>query len=135
LIANAVITVNEFLAAIGASTAGHSDVQLGDTIRGSDGGEIGTVDKLVAATPETQGYMLVARGLIFKTDTYIPLDAVVRRSGRDVFINIPKLIVGTMPWDKPPFTAERDAKQGPRATDVEKLYGSCAPSGQPSGQG
>ena len=136
LIANAVITVDEFLTAIGASTAGHSDVEPGDTIRGSDDGEIGTVDKVVAATTEIEGYLLMPRGLIFKTDTYIPLDAVVRRSGTDVFINIPKLIVGTMPWDKPPYRAERHAKQGPRATDVDKLYGSCAPSGQkPSAHG
>jgi len=94
------------------------------------------VDKVVAATTETEGYLLMPRGLIFKTDTYIPLDAVVRRSGTDVFINIPKLIVGTMPWDKHPIRAERYAKQGPRATDVDKLYGSCAPSGQkPSAHG
>lgn len=136
LIANAVITVDEFLTAIGASTAGHSDVEPGDTIRGSDDGEIGTVDKVVAATTETEGYLLMAGGLIFKSDTYIPLDAVVRRSGTDVFINIPKLVVGTMPWDTPPLRAERHAKQGPRATDVDKLYGSCAPSGQkPSAHG
>ena len=136
LIANAVITVDEFLAAIGGSTAGHSDVQPGDTIRGSDDGEIGTVDKLVAATTETEGYLLMPRGLIFKTETYIPLDAVVRRSGTDVFINIPKLIVGTMPWDKPPLRAERHTKQGPRGADIDKLYGSCDPSGhKPSAHG
>ncbi len=40
----------------------------------------------------------MARGLIFKTDTYIPMDAVAKRIGTDVFINIPKLVVGTMPW-------------------------------------
>ncbi|HXG89617.1 MAG TPA: hypothetical protein VNJ02_14915, partial [Vicinamibacterales bacterium] len=119
-----------FLTAIGASTAGHSDVKPGDTIRGSDDGEIGTVDKVVAATTETEGYLLMPRGLIFKTDTYIPLDAVVRRNGTDVFINIPNLIIGSMPWDKPPSRAERRAKQGPLATDVDKLYGSRAPSGQ-----
>ncbi len=69
-----------------------------------------------------------ARGLIFKRDTYIPLDVVVRRSGTNVFINIPKLIVGTMPWDTPPSRTESRSKQGPRATDVDKLYGSRSPS-------
>ncbi len=128
LIANAVITVDEFLAAMGDSTAGHDQVQPGDAVRGSDHGEIGTVDKVVEATEETEGYLLVPRGLIFKTDTYIPLDAVVKRSGTNVFINIPKLIVGEMPWGEPPSRTDRRAKHGPRATEVDKLYGSRSPS-------
>ncbi len=128
LIANAVITVNEFLAAIAASTAGGVAVQPGDIVRGSDHGEIGTVEKVVAATEQTEGYLLVPRGLIFKTDTCIPMDAVVKRSGTDVFINIPKLVLGTMPWGEPPSRADRRAKHGPRATDVDKLYRSCSPS-------
>jgi len=78
LIGNAVITVDEFLAALEASTAALVQVQPGDTVRGSDHGEIGTVEKVVEATEETESYMLVPRGLIFKTDTYIPLDAVVK---------------------------------------------------------
>jgi len=128
LVANAVITVDEFLAAIDASTAGRVDVQPGDAVRGSDHGEIGTVDKVVEATEETEGYLLVPRGLIFKTDTYIPLDAVVKRSGTDVFINMPKLIVGAMPWDEPPSRTDRRAKHGPRAAEVDRLYGSRSPS-------
>jgi ureidoacrylate peracid hydrolase len=128
LIANAVITVEEFLAAAAASTAARIEVQPGDTVRGSDHGEIGTVDKVVGATEETEGYLQVPRGLIFKTDTYIPLDAVVKRSGTEVFINIPRLVVGTMPWGEPPSRTERQAKQGPRAAEVAKLYGSRSPS-------
>ena len=128
LIANAVITVDEFLAAVEASTAACVDVQSGDTVRGSDHREIGTVDKVVEATEETEGYLLVPRGLIFETDTYIPLDAVVKRSGTDVFINIPKLVVGEMPWAEPPSRADRRAKHGPRAAEVDKLYGSRSPS-------
>ncbi|MBC8002867.1 MAG: cysteine hydrolase [Opitutaceae bacterium] len=128
LIANAVITVNEFLAAISAATAGRVDVQPGDAVRGSDHGEIGTVDKVALATAETEGYLLLRSGLIFKTDTYIPLDAVVRRIGTDVFINIPKLVVGTMPWGDPPSPVDRRAKHGRRAAEVDKLYGSHSPS-------
>ncbi len=128
LIGNAVIAVDEFLAAIAASTAGGVDVQPGDIVRGSDHGEIGTVEKVVAATKETEGYLLVPRGLIFKTDTYIPMDAVVKRSGTDVFINIPKLVLGAMPWGEPPSRADRRAKHGPRATEVDKLYRSHSPS-------
>ncbi|MGH8652836.1 MAG: hypothetical protein ACREYE_12010 [Gammaproteobacteria bacterium] len=68
-------------------------------------------------------------GLIFKTDSYIPLDAVVKRSGTDLFINIPKLIVGKMPWDEPPSRTGQYAKHGARAIEVDKLYGSRSPSG------
>ncbi len=81
LIANAVMTVDEFLAAVNSSGTERIAVQVGDTVRGSDHGEIGTVDKIVEATEETEGYLLVPRGMIFKTDTYIPLDAVVRLTG------------------------------------------------------
>ena len=129
-IANAVMTVDEFLAAVMTPMAGRIEAQPGDRACGSDHGEIGTVDKVVKATEEAEGYLLVPRGLIFETDTYIPLDAVVKRSGTDVFINIPKLVVGTMPWGEPPSRADRRAKQGPRATEVDKLYGSRAPSGR-----
>ena len=128
LIANAVVTVDEFLAAIADSPPARADVQAGDTVRGSDHGEIGTVEKVVAATEQTEGYLIVPRGIIFHTDTYIPLDAVAKRSGTDVFINIPKLVVGTMPWSEPPSQNERQAKRGPRAKEVRKLYGSHSPS-------
>ncbi|CAN5774954.1 hypothetical protein BH20VER1_BH20VER1_07630 [soil metagenome] len=130
LIANAVITVDEFLAAIGDSAATPVGVQAGDTVRGSDHGEIGTVEKVVPATDEADGYLLVPRGLIFKTDTYVPLDAVTKRSGTEVFINIPKLVVGTMPWSEPPSQSDQHAKRGPRAAEVDKLYGSRCPSVQ-----
>jgi ureidoacrylate peracid hydrolase len=128
LIANAVITVDEFLAAVDSPSAGRIAVQVGDTIRGSDHGEIGTVDKVFEATEEIEGYLLVPRGMIFKTDTYIPLDAVVKRAGTEVFINIPKLFVGEMPWSEPPLRTERKAKFGSRSTEVDKLYGSRSPS-------
>ena len=128
LVANAVITVDEFLGAVGASGGSGPDVRPGDTVRGSDHGEIGTVDRVVGETGEAEGYLLVPRGLIFQTDTYIPLDAVVKRSGTDVFINIPKLVVGEMPWAEPPSRAGRRAKLGPPAADVDKLYGSRSPS-------
>jgi len=128
LIANAVMEVEEFLVAVDASSDNRIEVQAGDTVRGSDHLEIGTVEKVVEATEETGEYLLVSRGLIFATDTFIPLDAVVLRSGSDVFINVPKLFVGQMPWSKPPSTAEQQAKRGPRAKDVNKLYGSRSPS-------
>jgi hypothetical protein len=117
LIANAVLTVDEFLAAIEGPAARSVGVQSGDTVRGSDHGEIGTVEEVVAASAETEGYLLVPRGRVFKTDTYVPLDAVVKRSGTDVFVNVPKLVVGKMPWSEPPSRTDRQAKHGPRATE------------------
>lgn len=128
LIANSVMTVDEFLAAIETSSAGNIQVQTGDTVRGSDDGEIGTVEEIILPSEETEGYLLVPRGMIFSTDTYIPLDAVVRRSGTNVYINVPKLVVGSMPWSEPPSRTETRLKSGPPSGDVDKLYGSISPS-------
>ena len=128
LIANAVITVDEFLAAVDSTITERIAVQVGDTIRGSDHGEIGTVERVVEAAEETEAHLLVPRGMIFKTDTYIPLDAITKRAGTDVFINVPKLFVAEMPWGEPPSRTDRQAKHGPRAAEVNKLYGSRSPS-------
>ncbi len=135
LIGNAVMDVDEFLAAVDTSTQSTlsaSTVQSGDTVRGSDHLEIGTVKQVVVATEATDAHLVVPRGLIFKTDTYIPHDAVVRRAGTEVFINVPQVVVGSMPWSEPPARAEQQAKRGPRVQDVEKLYGSHSPSIQES---
>lgn len=128
LIANAVMRVEEFLAAIGGPADGAARVEAGDTVRGSDHLEIGTVEKVVPATDETEAYLLVPRGVIFEKDTYIPLDAVVKRAGTDVFVNVPKLVVGEMPWAAPPARAEQRAKYGPPAREVGKLYRSRSPT-------
>lgn len=134
LIANAVITVEEFLAAVDSAGTERVTAHVGDTVRGSDHGEIGTIDQVVEPSAESDGYLSVPRGMIFTTDTYIPLDAVVRRAGTDVFINIPKLFVAEMPWSEPPSRRERQAKRGPRAVQVDKLYNSWSPSSwRPSG--
>lgn len=129
LLGNAVMTVDEFFEAFDGSTAEPSIPRPGDTVRGSDDGEIGTIEEVIAATEETQACMLVPRGLIFSHDTYIPLDAIVRRSAANVYINVPKLVVGKMPWNEPPSAAEHSAKHGPAAGEVERLYRSFAPTG------
>jgi nicotinamidase-related amidase len=128
LIGNAVMDVEQFLAAVSAPADTSVTAQPGDTVLGSDHGEIGTVEEVVEASEETDAYMLVRRGLILKQDTYIPLDAVVKRVGTEVFINVPKLVVGEMPWSAPPSRRDRQAKLGPRGEDVQKLYGSRSPS-------
>lgn len=128
MIANAVMKVADFLAAVDTAGAARTGIVVGDTVRGSDHLEIGAVEEVVEAIEAEEAYMLVPRGLIFERDTYIPLDAVVKRAGTDVFINVPRLVVGAMPWDKPPTRDERQAKYGPRAEEVENLYRSRKPS-------
>ncbi|MBA3414712.1 MAG: hypothetical protein H0U10_05760 [Chloroflexia bacterium] len=97
-------------------------------MRGSDRGEIGTAERVVAATDEIEAHLVVPRGLLFGRDTFIPLEAVVKRVGTTVFVNVPKLVIGRMPWDAPPSRADRRAKLGPRTAAVDMLYGSRSPS-------
>ena len=125
LIANAVIKTDDFLTAIESGNSDIMQIQEGDTVRGSDGGEIGTVKEVMQS--ESEGYILVPMGLIFKTDTYIPLDAVLKISGTDVIINVPKMVADKMPWTEPPSKAGLKEKQGQPAAQVNKLYNSYAP--------
>ncbi len=127
LIGNAVLKVDDFLAAV-APDGGDSAVQPGDEVRGSDHFAIGEVKGVMAATEAHDAYMVVPRGLIVETDTYIPLDAVTKRAGTTVFINVPRIVVGKMPWNAPPARADRRKKEGPPAGAAEKLYRSRAPS-------
>ena len=126
LIANGVITVDDFLARIEHPAV--PAVAAGDTVHGSDDSEVGTVTKVVNDAAGL-GYLEVRQGLL-KSTVYVPLEAVVRRSGTDVFINLPTPIVASMPWTKPPTAAATSAKQGPPAAEVDKLYGSYAPTGR-----
>ncbi len=133
LIANAVFKTKEFLDAIAVPAGQAVPVREGDTMRGSDHLEIGTIKEVVAPADGTEGYLLIPQGLIFQTDSYVPLDAVVKKVGADVFINVPSIVFGKMPWSVPPTTSGRQSKQGPREHEVEKLYGSRSPSAETSG--
>ncbi|MEX0647484.1 MAG: isochorismatase family cysteine hydrolase [Balneolaceae bacterium] len=127
LISNAVITVDEFLSAVDNSTAGHNDVKPGDSVRGSDHGEIGSVENVVKANEEHDGYLLVPRS-IFQKDLFIPLDAVVKRTDSTVFINIPKMVVGEAFWNEPPSRGDQKTKMGPRNDEIKGFYGAHFPS-------
>jgi nicotinamidase-related amidase len=129
LLSNAVITVEEFFTAFDRESTEVS-AQPGDTVRGSDHGEIGTVKEVLPATSEHDACLLVPQGMIFSHDSYIPMDAIVHRSGSDLFVNVPNLVASKMPWEKPPSRAEEEAKKGRSAASVEKLYRSYAPTGQ-----
>lgn len=130
LIGNGVMEVDEFFAALDAPGQGHEPAgpQVGDTVRGSDHMKIGEIQEIVQETDTNEAYMLVPRGLIFEKDTYIPLDAVVRRAGADVFVNVPKLVVGAMPWDEPPTRDGRREKVGPTREEAGLLYRSHDPT-------
>ena len=126
LVGNAVLEVDEFLAALDAS--GEDAPRPGDTVRGSDRGKIGSIEEVVARSGEHAGHLLVKRGVVLDRDTYIPLDAVVKRIGDTVFVNVPKLVVGKMPWESEPSLADVDSKAGPPADSVAKLYRSRQPT-------
>jgi ureidoacrylate peracid hydrolase len=125
LIGNAVLDVEDFLAAI--DSAKHAP-EVGDTVLASDHLEIGAVEELVLGDEETPGYLLVPRGKVFHRDTYIPLDAVVKVAENSVFVNMPRVVVGKMPWDEPPSRETRRDKVGPARAQVDKLYASRGPS-------
>ncbi|MFU8831372.1 MAG: isochorismatase family protein [Wenzhouxiangella sp.] len=128
LIGNGVIQVEQFVAALGEADPG--EVQAGDTVYGSDHLKIGTVDRVERGNGDVEPHLVVPRGLVFSHDVFVPLDAVVRRIGTDAFINVPRLVIGEIPWDEPPTRQDRHDKSGPVEQTVEKLYSSRSPSAQ-----
>jgi nicotinamidase-related amidase len=126
LIANNVMEVDEFLA--GVAAIGQLSVSPGDTVVGSDRGEIGGVVEVVAGAGGGPGYLLVKRGIVFDHDTYIPLDVVTHRVDDRVYINVPKLVVGKLPWGQPPDAESERGKFGVPQAQVGKLYGSFKPT-------
>jgi ureidoacrylate peracid hydrolase len=128
LLGNAVLDVDAFLAALEESGS-EQGVKPGNVLYGSDGGEIGQIKEVIGEGTDHPGYMVVPRGMIFEKDTYIPLDAVVRKAGNKVFINLPKMVVSKMPWNEPPTLAAHEDKYGPSEETVDKLYTSRGPTG------
>jgi len=119
---------------------------VGDIVRGSDHWVIGRVERVVPRTDTTEAYLLVRRsgqvmdtileqvqhGRITKTGftrlIYVPTDVVVRRAGRNLFLNVPRIVVRKMPWREPPTLAHQQMKYGPPPERVANLYGTIAPS-------
>ncbi|MDP8958184.1 MAG: cysteine hydrolase [Actinomycetota bacterium] len=125
LIANAVLETGEFLEALDAEEALPRE---GDQVVSSDHMEIGTVEAVSRGEGEKAGHLLVPRGMVLRKDTYIPLDAVVKRVSRRVFVNVPRIVVGDMPWDHAPRKTDVQEKRGPARDEVDRLYGSRSPS-------
>lgn len=126
LIGNAVIEVDDFLAALRPSVDGV--VHAGTEVYGSDRGKIGTVEEVFPAQDGVPGYLSVPRGLLDK-DTFIPLDALAHRAEDRVYVNVPKLVVGKMPWGERPTAEAARSKLGMPAASVGALYCSHAPTG------
>jgi ureidoacrylate peracid hydrolase len=123
LIGNAVMDTEDVLRAFGPDRL----PRAGDDAYASDQLKLGTVADVVDDAPDSPGYILVERG-IFRSDTYVPLDAVVKVSEGKAFVNIPKLVVGKMPWNEAPTSAARLEKVGPEESSVGALYGTVAPT-------
>lgn len=129
LVGNAVLKVEEFVGALEGRTAGAA-VAAGDEVIGSDRGKVGTVDAVHAEPTDGVPYMTVSTGVLgIGGKLHIPLEAIVQRSGNEVFINIPKLVAGKMPWHEPPSPQGYREKLGPGESSVGALYGSTGPTG------
>lgn len=126
LVSNAVLKVDEFEQALAHAAA--APVAPGDTVVGSDRGKIGTVTEVRTDSGSGISYMTVSAGLLGTGKLYIPVEAVVQRSGSEVFVNIPKLVAEKMPWHEPPTLQSYRDKLGPAATQVGALYGSVQAS-------
>ncbi len=125
LIANAVLEVADFLAAVDASSA---LPKRGDRVLGSDHLKVGTVEEVIEGDAETPGYLVVPRRLLFERQTFIPLDAVSKVGDGEVFVNVPRLFIGKMGWDEPPTSSSRQQQVGVRQEQVDDLYRSRPPS-------
>ncbi len=128
LIANAVLEVDEFLTAL-SSPPTTLEPQRGDKVIGSDRGKLGEIEEVVEPSTDTPGYIKVSRGIVLEKDTYVPWDAITHRTNGLVFINVPKLVVGKLPWNDPPSAQELAAKKGPASAEVTQLYRSHQPTG------
>lgn len=131
LIGNAVIEVDDFLAAIAPPVSAADAVEVGDTVYGSDRGKIGSVKEIVPAAGGVPGYFVVPRGVVVDKDTFIPLDAVSHRAEDRVYINVPKLVIGKLRWTERPTAEAARAKLSDPAAQVAALYRSYTPTGVP----
>ncbi len=64
---------------------------------------------------------------------FIPLDAIAHPAQDRAYINIPKLVVGKLPWRERPTGESTRAKMGPPTGEVHALYRSHAATGTSNG--
>ncbi len=73
-------------------------IEEGYNVEATDGG-VGTVDRVVLGAGDTESYMLVKKGLLFKSDVSIPLSAVDRVENDTVYLNIEKQYIKLIEGD------------------------------------
>lgn len=126
LIANTVMDTEDFVAILEAADPALED---GSDVMASDQMKIGSIDEVVMDGDDEGGYLAVGRSIL-SHDLYVPLDAVTKAAPGKVFVNVPKLVVGEMPWREPPTIAARREKVGAAGAEVAELYGSTSPTAE-----
>jgi ureidoacrylate peracid hydrolase len=124
LVGNTVLDTEDLVAMLEGGPTAPED---GADVYGSDQMKIGSVDEVVLDTTDGVGHLKVGRSIL-SHDLYVPLDAVVKIAPGKVFLNVPKLVVGDMPWREAPHDDSRREKIGTAGSQVDHLYGSVSPS-------
>jgi uncharacterized protein (TIGR02271 family) len=78
-----------------SSSAAHQ-ITVGNEVYGSDGDKVGAVSEV------QRDYIVVAKGLFFPTDYYIPRSAIASGSNGQVYLNVDKDAALTSGWDTVP---------------------------------
>jgi uncharacterized protein (TIGR02271 family) len=76
-----------------------NQIQIGDTVYGSDGEKLGTVAEVQPT------YLVVEKGFFFPTDYYIPFGAVNSVAAGEVYLNVAKDVALNSGWDTIPDAA------------------------------
>ena len=93
-----------------SSSSYASQINVGDEVYGFDGDKVGTVDEVQSS------YIVVAKGLFFPTDYYIPLSAIASASGGKVYLNVAKDAALHSGWDVVPDMQSTAMTSGATAT-------------------
>lgn len=127
IIGNGMLKVDEFLNWIDGDGS-FDQIAKGDRVYSSDNADIGRIEEIVFPAEDVEPYLRVSGGLLGK-DVYVPFDAVVRRIGPYVYVNVLKSMIGHLGWESAPTRNGRRAKYGFAAATVKAPFGSVKPSG------
>ena len=81
-------------------------VQPGWDVYDSTGEDVGDVAEI------GQGWIRVHKGLLFKSDVYVPVSAITNIEDRAVWLNVSKSEIGSQGWNEPPVTSTTGAGMG-----------------------
>jgi ureidoacrylate peracid hydrolase len=116
LVSNAVLDVDEFLAALD-----HADAwpARGDVVQSSDHLKIGRVKQVVPPDAEHPGHLKLRKGVFVRRTFYAPLDGVMPIGLGRAVVSVPKLLIDKMPWDKPSAAAPGHVAQASTTAATE----------------